>query len=77
MKYRTLNEEKTIFSCIEEEGRVIVNVYLAKSATAPATTGDATLVPESTLQPETRFEPRTNEPYVTKSGFIRPYPDGS
>ena len=48
------------------------NTNLAKRATAPATTGDATLVPDKTLQPDTRFEPRTNEPYVTKSGFIRP-----
>lgn len=46
--------------------------YLAKSATAPATTGEATLVPDKTLQPETKFEPRTDEPYVTRSGFIRP-----
>jgi hypothetical protein len=49
-----------------------VKINLAKRAIAPVTTGDATLVPDNTLQPETRFEPRTNEPYVTKSGFIRP-----
>lgn len=35
---------------------------LANRATAPDTTGEATLVPDNTLQPETRFEPRTSEP---------------
>ncbi len=42
--------------------KICKNSNLAKRATAPETTGDATLVPDKTLQPDTRFEPRTSEP---------------
>ena len=35
---------------------------LNKSATAPATTGEATDVPERVLQPDTRLDPRTLVP---------------
>jgi hypothetical protein len=68
MKYRTLNRIFDVYNEQEIDGKT----NLARRATAPATTGDATLVPDKTLQPDTRFEPLTSEPYVTKSGFIRP-----
>lgn len=48
-------------------------MHLAKSVTAPATTGEATLVPERVRQLPLILDPRTAEPYVTISGFTRPY----
>ena len=50
---------------------------LASNATAPVTTGEATLVPLRERQPEWRAEPRTPLLYVTISGLTRPYPPGS
>lgn len=50
------------------------NTPLASKVTAPATTGDATLVPDNTLQPFFMFDPLTAEPYVTISGLTLPYP---
>lgn len=47
---------------------------LASRVIAPATTGDATLVPDNTLQPFFMFDPLTAEPYVTMSGLTLPYP---
>lgn len=47
---------------------------LANRVTAPATTGDATLVPDKVRQPLFMFDPLTVEPYVTISGFTLPYP---
>lgn len=38
------------------------NRYLIKRATAPATTGEATLVPDNERQSPLRFEPNTMEP---------------
>ncbi len=46
--------------------------HLTSNVTAPATTGDATLVPERERQPSFNPEPRTPEPYVTMSGFTLP-----
>lgn len=47
--------------------------YLANRVTAPATTGEATLVPERVRQLPLMLDPLTAEPYVTMSGFTRPY----
>lgn len=47
---------------------------LASSATAPATTGEATDVPDNDRQPPLTLLPFTWLPYVTISGFKRPYP---
>ena len=44
---------------------------------APAATGDATDVPESARQPSPTLLPQIPSPYVTISGFTRPYPLGS
>lgn len=47
---------------------------LASKVTAPATTGEATLVPDNDRHPPFILEPRTAVPYVTISGLILPYP---
>ena len=49
----------------------------ARSVTAPATTGDATDVPERLRHPPAIFDPITSRPYATMSGFTLPYPCGS
>lgn len=49
---------------------------LASSATAPATTGLATDVPESFLQPVEMADPRTCDPYATTSGLTLPARSG-
>ena len=41
---------------------------LAKRHTAPATTGEATLVPDRLLQPPCILLPNTSRPYATTSG---------
>jgi hypothetical protein len=50
---------------------------LARSATAPATTGEATEVPDRTLHPPRMLDPRTACPNATMSGLTRPEPKGS
>ena len=45
---------------------------LASRHTAPATTGDATLVPDRLLQPPWILLPNTSLPYATTSGCMNP-----
>ena len=49
----------------------------ARSVTAPATTGEATEVPERLRHPPRILLPMASLPYATTSGLILPYPFGS
>ena len=50
---------------------------LASNVTAPAITGEATLVPPSRRHPPLVLEPRKPALKETISGFTRPYPFGN
>lgn len=56
---------------------LLLSTALANRATAPVTTGEATLVPLRDRHPEWRADPRTPLLYVTMSGLTRPYPYGN
>lgn len=47
----------------------------ASSATAPATTGDATDVPDRERQPPPMRLPCTSRPYAMTSGLLPPNPE--
>jgi hypothetical protein len=70
---------RLIHTCLILAGFTIIflsysGTELAKSATAPVTTGDATLVPDKALHPPLILEPCTLCPYAKISGLALPYP---